>query len=561
MRTTTLKSPSRLLFLTLLILFIACDEDSEFEPAPDVISSDEYVDLRPQQSSLKNQGSRTTCIVFAGVAAVEAAYKKFGYGEVDLSEEFINFTRKAFYLHPIWTDHETDGVNRRETQLGSSGGGGGVGVVAELTKSHKIPLEEVMPYQNSDNFYLNNYPVLQQILDKGSAATQRDYSDFNLDPSILTSEILLQEEWYGVGSYLELNNPRDTDEIENVLKRKSEVVWDFAGSDPQDPRGVDDRNTWQKCDDCATIGHSMLIVGFDKRDPNPDKHYFIVKNSWGGIAVGDDMDGYTTISYEYVKSYGRGAAYIRWPAGPTEWPEVAFIGRWKLNYDGFKGELDIYHIPGMSEYSFEYNFGVGAIPEIYEDYRIGTYYDAQGNAFRINGSLQGNKLEFYIDGSTPLLRWDKISGTRYVYYLYSDKYMAGFHQLENGAEYAGYGKKELHLEPGTQTPRPFNTQSYYNSQWRLEVENVSGTLEFDAIVSGEFDNHVLLEGTYTTGSSVKAQLKFYPDDPAKVYIQVANINGSAMSFIGRHLSWEAGLITGHTPETVNIKPFSMIRLN
>lgn len=561
MKTIKQNPPLWIVSILLITLTLSCDEDSDFEPAPEVISTDEYVDLRPQQSSLKNQGSRTTCIVFAGVAAVEAAYKRFGYGEVDLSEEFINFTRKAFYIHPIWSDHEARGVNGRESQLGSSGGGGGVGVVAELARTHKIPLEEVMPYQSSDDFYLNNYPELQQVLDKGSDATQRDYSDFNLDPDILTSEILRNDEWYSVGSYVELVNGDDTDEIEGILKRNMEVVWDFSGSVPWEDGGVDERGTWQKCDDCASMAHSMLIVGFDKRDPDPAKHYFIVKNSWSSF-TGEDMDGYTTISYDYVRSYGVAGAYIQWPEARTEWPEIAFIGRWKMNHDGFRGELDIYHLPGMAEYTFEYNYGVGVIPHVYDDYRIGTYYDAEGNGFRVNGSIQGNRLEFYIDGDTPLLRWDEISGTRYVYYLDGNDYMAGFHQLENGDEYAGYATKASHLESGAQTSRPFNIMSYYNSKWRLDIENHSGTLEFVKVLSGEFDEFVLIEGTYTSeDSEATAQLKYFHEDPAKVFIQINNIDGNPISFIGRHLSWEAGLITGHTPETIDIQPFSMTRLN
>jgi hypothetical protein len=78
----------------LVLFFSSCDED--FVPPPAVITSENFVDLRPQQSALKDQGGRSTCIVFSAVAAVEANYKKLGYGELDLSEEFINYARKAF---------------------------------------------------------------------------------------------------------------------------------------------------------------------------------------------------------------------------------------------------------------------------------------------------------------------------------------------------------------------------------------------------------------------------------------------------------------------------------
>src|SRR5262249_40816852 len=42
------------------------------------------------QTPLNRQGGRRTCIVFAAVAALEAAYRRAGYGELDLSEQFLN---------------------------------------------------------------------------------------------------------------------------------------------------------------------------------------------------------------------------------------------------------------------------------------------------------------------------------------------------------------------------------------------------------------------------------------------------------------------------------------
>ena len=558
MKKTITKLISVFLLLTLW-MSSGCRDD--YEEPPEVVSSDEYVDLRPRQTPIRWQGSRTTCIVFAGVAALEASYKRFGYGDLDLSEEFINFSRKSFYLHPIWQDHLDKGVTARETQLGSTGGGGGVGVVAELGKAYKLPLENVMPYVDVNNYYESNFPALVQAIDKGSDATQKDYSDFNLDPRILTSNILKAEKWYSVGSYKELADAKDTDEIEKILKAGNEVVWDFAGANPYE--SIDENNIWQACSDCSIIGHSMLIVGFDKRDPDPAKHHFIVKNSWGtDNLTGTDMDGFTTISYDYVENYGVGAAYILWPTAPEAWPEIPFVGRWKTNLDGWKGTLDIYHLPGMSDYTFEFNFLRNVIPEQYEDYRIGTYYDTDGNPFRVNGSVSGNKLEFYIDSDEPLVRWDVIRGTPHVFYMDDYDYMSGFYELENGEEYAGYAVKGSYLNGGPQTPRPFSAQSYYPSMWQLDCNGKKGVLTFTK-QAGNNNEFLLLDGTFLKNGStnaVAAQLKMYYNDPSKVYVQIIDFDGEPESFIGRHLSWEGGLITGHTPETVDIRPFSMTRI-
>ena len=550
------------IIMILIAPFIfSCGEDYVEPPA--VTTSDNFVDLRPQQSSLKDQGSRTTCIVFAGVAALEASYKRLGYGELDLSEEFINFTRKGFYLHPKWNEILERGEDALETQLGSTGGGGGVGVAAELSKGFKIPLESVMPYQSGANYYEDNFQTLRDALAKPvENRKQRDHSNFNLDPNILTDTQLRAEKFYGVSQYTELNNAKDTDEIEAILKRGNEVIWDFAGAVPWETGGVNSEGVWQACSTCTVMGHSMLIVGFDKRDPDPNKHYFIVKNSWGRAWTTSGGEGYTYISYGYVRNAGVAASYIVLPEPPVKWEELPFIGRWKFNFDGWKGELDIYHIPGMAQYTFEYNYGVGVIPQVYNDYRIGTYYDDKGNAYKVNGSIDGNRIEFYFDIETPLQKWDEKVGRKFVYYLDGNNFMAGVHTDPDGRTYAGYATKGNYISGGAQTPRPLFETSYANSEWALYTENTSGTLKFGQAISQQSDSFII-SGTYTTddGSvTSNAQIKVYANDPSRISVQVANIgNGEVESFIGKHLSWEAGLITGNTPELGDTYPFYMRR--
>ncbi|MBL6446834.1 C1 family peptidase [Fulvivirga sp. 29W222] len=562
-----MKKINEFLYLIIVVAFLLFSCDEEFETPPDVTTSENFVDLRPQQSSLKDQGNRTTCIVFAGVAATEAAYKRIGYGEVDLSEEFINFTRKSFYLHPIWSDIVGRGEDAIETQLGHTGGGGGTGVVAELTKGFKIPIESTMPYQSSNTYYQNNYQTLGDITAKseaGEVLKQRDYSNFNLDPEILTDTQLRAEKYYSVAQYRDIDDPKDPAKIEAVLKRGNEVVWDFAGAVPWETGGIDEDGIWQACSSCTLMGHSMLIVGFDKRDADPDNHYFIVKNSWGAGWTATGGEGYTYISYDYLRNYGVAASYIVLANPPSKWPEIAFIGRWKLDYDGFKGELDIYHLPGMAQYTFEYNAGAGVIPEVYDDYRIGTFYDSEGKAYKVNGAVSGNRIEFYFDLATPLQKWDEKLGRKFVYYLDQNNFMAGQHTDGDGKTYGGYARKTGFISGGNKTPRPFEVQSYIDSQWDFYYEKATGVIEFTEDVSNQEADFYLLNGTYTSsdGSIVSAaQIKIPKAETNRAYIQVANIgNGEgAESFIGKHLSWEAGLITGNTPETGNALPFYMIR--
>src|SRR5260221_6169971 len=56
--------------------------------------------LGDDQTSIKDQLERGTCYVYAAVAALEAAYKRAGCGELDLSEEFGNDAIRTLWLEP-----------------------------------------------------------------------------------------------------------------------------------------------------------------------------------------------------------------------------------------------------------------------------------------------------------------------------------------------------------------------------------------------------------------------------------------------------------------------------
>src|SRR5699024_6068435 len=101
-------------------------------------------------------------------------------------------------------------------QLGAHGGGGGTGVVAQFNKGFRVPLENVMPYHTDANYYQNNFESLRLAEEKAreGTATQRDYSDFNLDPAILGDPVLRADTFYSVAIYRDIPNARDTEQIE-----------------------------------------------------------------------------------------------------------------------------------------------------------------------------------------------------------------------------------------------------------------------------------------------------------------------------------------------------------
>src|SRR5262249_54073493 len=121
-----------------------------------------------------------------------------------------------------------------------------------------------------------------------------------------------------------------------------------------------------------------------------------------------------------------------------------YIGRWKLDFDGWQGTLDIYRLPGLFQAS-ELNG--------HADDRIGTYYHTDGHAYRVNGYLSGNELVFFIDFNIP--RGDSLdipsapyddmsfSETWFEAYLFSwdDQDMAGL-EHQDGAVY-GFNATKL----------------------------------------------------------------------------------------------------------------------
>lgn len=67
--------------------------------------------------------------------------------------------------------------------------------------------------------------------------------------------------------------------------------------------------------------------------------------------------------------------------------------------------------------------------------------------YRVNGTISGDRLTFYLDAARPALPWDVLSGRRFEYSLSGTdiETMAGVHYDGDGASYAGYARKQGHV--------------------------------------------------------------------------------------------------------------------
>jgi hypothetical protein len=353
------------------------------------------VSLHQWQTPHRDQGDRNTCITFAALAALEARYKRQGL-ELDLSEEFASSLEKLNWLHATWSD--ITGPDVRENQMVGAGGGSGAAVVYELQHWLRVPVEAAMPYRIGPTEHQPPYPL-------GSThwTSQRHANTWNLDPANLPRAALNQTAYYSVANQVQLGgaSSRDPAVLEGLLRSGYEIVWDFTVH-PTTP-GAGNPSIWRSPSFADDGAHSMLIVGYDRTSSNPADHFFLAKNSWGPTSY---TNHYTRVGYDYVRNQGQAGAYVTAVRTPGPWRELRFLGRRNFEYDGWRGTLDVYHLPHTFEEPWLQFRGLTMV-----DRRVGTFYDPAGNAFRVNGTVTGDELTFWFKGAAPNMRWDEARET------------------------------------------------------------------------------------------------------------------------------------------------------
>ncbi len=503
-------------------------------------------DLIADQTPIRNQGSRNTCVTFAAVAALEAAYKRVGWTSIDLSEEFENYLGKTFWLHQTWND--IGSADETENQVGAFGGGGGTGHVKWLANGMRVPEEQRMRYRPG-GYDLGAHPSWQDP----HWQVQRNVNTFNLDPRNLPRAALTAPRYFYATGYATLRVPSSATEIESVLRSRREVVWDFS------LRGDRSGSIWHADPNRPSQGaHSMLLVGYDRTHPDPRQHYFLAKNSWGPTS---NPGGFTRIGYDYVQ-YGYEAGYFTGVATPGPWPQVAFVGRRNLCFDGHRGTLDVTHLPGIAQLWLTER-GVN-VP----DRRIGTFFDANGTAHRVNGRIQGDKLLFWFKGSYPNMRWDDEResntgvGRGFTYYIVDQDgaELAGWHQDNPGAlpnpAFGGYAREpssilgsDGFLQPSFSGSTP-NDVLQYLGEWQVQLDGVTARMVFE-----DRDDSVVpaaQRGTWAglrcritdNGSTRTVVAKSLLANPRILDLSFVLADGRAVTTDCWMLSWQRGVFAG-----------------
>ena len=466
--------------------------------------------LSASQSPVKHQGERDTCGSYATVAALEAAYKRTYGLQLDLSEQYLHHFSQMRGRFGV----DSPRLPMAETWSGQQGGGGmgrPFGVLAAGDTG--VPPESEMPYFGRLGY--QRADVDDDPYFPNTDFTQRAVDDFNLSGSsrawvfepprretwtVLPHAALEQARFRPTSlTYAGAANLRNLAWFKAQLSSNHEVVFEFrcCAGDPGDggtrwdlPANADPQG-----------GHVMLMAGYDDT-----RQAFLVKNSWG---TNWGTGGYVWMSYDFVS---RGFVYnagilnaVVDPASPFDANsnKQLFLGRWNLDYDGSKALLDIYNLPTSNL----------AAPVFQWNLRIGTLFLADGRGFRVNGMLDANRLDFWVDWANTDPPLFSTGGAHFTAYLFSKDTvsMAGTLTDPNGTIYSVQASKNQ-LATGNAKPGALEPASYLGT-WDVNLDGARGTLEMTYV----FLPSRLVVGRFTDSNGQVSQASISVDPDARKF--------------------------------------------
>jgi hypothetical protein len=414
--------------------------------ASDVASAKAKAAARPTsfnlllwQTPIKDQGKRDTCYAFAFTAALEAAYRH-KYGKIVggqyqgpqwiLSEEFLVHIAKSTLLNRPQTYLFENPSSYWEGVLGVVGDPMMISVLSEQLMNYRIPESQYAPYLALDNPPPSSPAGLTQLADAnkcaivgtlsekwigtppqlnpagqctgGNCATQQAVDACEYAPSYIPSAAS-QNARFGVSFAYQASDGTqqpgakalskaqmsDTDLIESLLFGEHEIVAElYLGwkRGQQINASFQSSPLWDYDTTVKGEGHNMLVVGYDRSDPSPNRWYFIMKNSWGG-------NKYYFVSYSFMQKATRGGVMILDVVDPNVNEPAslvrggAWLGTWPVRRAA-QSDLD-----GNLVIRRTFDPNVPVQPKSGTNLQLGEYEPADGSgAQRVSGYLLSDSI-------------------------------------------------------------------------------------------------------------------------------------------------------------------------
>jgi len=243
------------------------------------------------------------------------------------------------------------------------------------------------------------------------------------------------------------------------------------------------------------------------------------------------------------------------------WPELRFVGRWELNFDGWQGTLDISHLPGVFQGVLKQKGNTTT------DRRIGMFYaeNDPAKAYRVNGAVSGNRIDFYIDSGNHNPGVEELGGRHFTYYLADGDVdlMAGSHRDPDGKVWGGFARRlksdaafptgnqkipvgsfpELApFWPAGRLPAKVTPEAYLGT-WKVFTGTIPGGFTLTKRADNLVPANLRADYVCFRGTGVVALVN--RKDPARFSFLVFTPPGPIpYRFSGRLLSWEHGIVAG-----------------
>lgn len=473
--------------------------------------------LAQWQTPIRDQKSRGTCWAFAGVAALEAAYRR-KYGVVlDLSEHYLFHMSKCAEIYGDYMNSNVPHENN-SSYWGNQGNSSIVEVMARIA----IPEERFAPYLDQPQLdtIRTSLPAVGSL---AWQSTQEQLDAFEYDERNIPTEARHQAK-YKVKSWGTLTSPLSTDIMEMVLAANCEIVLDVDAWKWRYNRSAD----VYEFDPNATGGggHVVLIVGYDR-----NRQIFQVKNSWNDGRIWN-------LTYDYIQRVS-----AQWSTGHyiTDVEDInmapqmkaKWLGRWNMDHDGWRGELVIRRFTSFH--------AAENAPT-----KLGNYY-RDGKRYEVNGYFVDNGqgvVAYIADQQGKVIPGTLYVGQRHELYNYS-----WFPTLGAGKTYWNnipFGSL-VNRQPIPHKPSTTFDKDEWLGTWSMNHDGWRGTLTLNSITSSIWGS-LLVKGTYLAqdGRSLDIRGWINPNQQHVLNLTIPFAADNNQSFELYYHTWENGIFSGVT---------------